>query len=42
MMFIIPSERIGVVIMSNLEDAPERAPLAESIAEIARRGWKPR
>jgi CubicO group peptidase (beta-lactamase class C family) len=42
MMFIIPAERIGVVIMSNLEDAPERAPLAEAIAEIARRGWKPR
>lgn len=42
MMFIIPAERIGVVIMSNLEDAPERTVLAESIAEIARRGWKPR
>jgi CubicO group peptidase (beta-lactamase class C family) len=42
MMFIIPAERIGVVIMTNLEDAPERAALAESLAEIARRGWKPR
>lgn len=42
MMLIIPAERIGVVIMSNLEDAPERAALAEAIAEIARRCWKPR
>ena len=42
MMLIIPAERIGVVVMTNLEDAPERASLVESIAEIARRGWKPR
>ena len=42
MMLIVPADRIGVVVMTNLEDAPERAPLAESIAAIARRGWKPR
>ena len=42
MMYIFPAERIAVVVMSNLEDAPDRARLAESIAEIARRGWKAR
>lgn len=42
MLLLIPAERIAVVLMSNLEDAPERVAIAESVASIARRGWAPR